>query len=111
MIVLTCGLASAADIDGKWMVQVKGKRGEVTETLMLKANGNQLTGTIQGRRGAAPISEGMMNGTNVSFKVTRARKEKKVTQQYKGTLSGGELKLTMTGPKGGTRDLLFKRAK
>ena len=117
LLALTCWLASAADIDGKWTAQVegrgkgKGKGGaKITETLMLKASGNNLTGSLQGRRGAEDISDGTINGSDVSFKVKREFGDKKtITQQYKGTLSGGQLKLTVTGPRGGTRDLLFTK--
>ncbi len=108
-MALTCWLASAADIDGKWTAQVEGKKGEVTQTLMLKANGSQLAGSMQGRRGTANISDGTINGSSVSFKVVRNANGKSITQQYKGTLSGGELKLTLTGPRGGTRDVVFKK--
>jgi len=112
LLALTCWLASAADIDGKWMAQVGDRGGgKMTETLMLKASGSKLTGSLQRRRGAEEISDGTINGNDVSFKVTREPNGKKaITQQYKGTLSGGQLKLTVTGPRGGTRDILFTKA-
>ncbi len=110
MLALAAGLLSAADIDGKWTAQV-GRDGHVTETLMLKANGNQLTGSLERRNGTANITEGAINGNNVSFKVVRDRNGKSVTQQYKGTLSGADLKLTVTGGRGGTRDVAFKKVK
>lgn len=110
ILALASGLLSAADIDGKWMAKV-GKDGKVNETLMLKSNGNQLTGTLERPNGAGNVTEGMISGNNVSFKVTRDRDGKKITQQYKGTLSGGELKMTVTGRRGGTREVAFKKAK
>jgi hypothetical protein len=115
LLALTCWLAAAADIDGKWTAQVQGRGkgkggGKITETLMLKASGNNLTGSLQGRRGAEEISDGTINGSDVSFKVKREFGDKKtITSQYKGTLSGGQLKLTVTGPRGGTRDVLFTK--
>ncbi len=110
ILALASGLLSAADIDGKWMAKV-GREGNVTETLMLKANGNKLTGTLERRNGTVNVTEGMINGNNVSFKVVRDRNGKTVTQTYKGTISGGDLKMTVTGRRGGTRDVAFKRAK
>jgi hypothetical protein len=106
LMALTCWLASAADIDGKWMGETQRKGAEVTETLLLKANGNKLTGSMQRGRGAVEISEGVINGNDVSFTVVHP----KGTQQYKGSLSGGSLKLTMTGSRGGHRELVFKKA-
>ena len=110
MLALASSLLLGADIDGRWTAKV-GKDGKVTETLMLKANGNQLTGTLQRPNGTANVTEGMISGNNVSFKVVRDRNGKPATQQYKGTLSGGDLKMTVTGRRGGTRDVEFKRAK
>jgi len=110
MLALATGLLSAADIDGRWTAKV-GKGGKVTETLTLKANGNQLTGTLERPNGTANVTEGVINGNSVSFKVIRDRDGKAATQQYKGTLSGTDLKLTVTGRRGGTRDVAFKRAK
>jgi hypothetical protein len=53
----------------------------------------------------------MISGNNVSFKIERDRGGKPLTFQYKGTLSGADLKLTITGGRGGTRDVEFKKEK
>lgn len=106
LMALACGLAAAAEIDGKWTAEVKSKRGgETMETLTLKANGNKLTGSMQRRRKPEEISEGIINGSAVSFKVTHGP----ITQQYRGTLSGGQLKLNVAGPRG-SKDVVFKRS-
>jgi hypothetical protein len=108
LMTLTCWLVSAADIDGQWAAETQAKDGsEVTEIIVLKANNNKLTGSVQRRGAPAEISDGVINGNEVSFKVVRAGG---VTQQYKGTLSGGALKLTMDGTRGAHRDLVLKKA-
>ena len=129
------GAALAADIDGKWTAEVEGRRGTVTQTLVLKAAGNNLTGSFEGARGGAVnISDGTIDGNKVSFKVIREFNGNQFTQQYKGTLSDkGELDLTVSmgggggrrgggdfgvgagkgrrgGRGGGQRSLVFKRA-
>lgn len=120
------GAAQAADIDGKWTAEVEGRRGTVTQTLMLKASGSNLTGSFEGGRGGAvDISDGTLDGNNVSFKVIREFNGRQFTQQYKGTLSdAGELSLTVSmggegrrgggkggrGGRGGERNLVFKKA-
>ncbi len=107
---LALGVSFAADIDGKWTAQIEGRNGEQTQTLTLKASDNVLTGTIQGARGpAAEISNGKIDGNNISFSVVREFRDNKFTQEYKGTVSGGELKLTVTGGRGGSRDLTYKK--
>lgn len=118
-------LAWAADIDGKWTAEVQGRGGNTqTQTLTLKASGSTLTGSFEGARGGAvDISDGTIDGSNVSFKVVREFNGNQFAQQYKGTLSSsGELTLTVSrggggrggggkrGGKGGGREVVFKRA-
>jgi hypothetical protein len=74
---------------------------------MLKSAGNKLTGSVQRRGGPLEISDGVIKGNEVSFTVVRAGG---VTQKYKGSLSGGALKLTMDGSRGGHREMVFKKA-
>jgi hypothetical protein len=110
LAVLTLWVSFAADIDGKWTTQVQGRRGTRTEVLMLKASGNTLTGSIQGGRGeAVEISNGAIDGDNISFTVVRQFRDNKITQEYKGTISGGELKLTMSGGRGGQVEMTYKK--
>jgi hypothetical protein len=116
-------VALAAGIDGKWTADVQGRNGTTTQTLTLKSGGTSLTGSLDAGRGMpTDISEGMINGNDVSFKVVREFNGNSITTTYKGTLSGDELKLTGTreggggggGGKGGGRgpqELTFKRAK
>ena len=123
------GAALAADINGKWTAEVEGRNGTVTETLVLNASGNSLTGSFAGARGGAvDISDGTIDGNKVSFKVVREFNGNQFAQQYKGTLSdAGELNLTVSmggggrrggggggggkgGRGGGQRNLVFKKA-
>jgi hypothetical protein len=121
------GSALAADIDGKWTADVEGRRGTVTQTLVLKTSGNNLTGSFEGGRGGAvDISDGTIDGNKVSFKVIREFNGNQFTQQFKGTLSdAGELNLSVSmgggrrpgggggggkGGRGGQRNLVFKKA-
>jgi hypothetical protein len=85
-------------------------------TLDLKADGAKLTGTIlqpafRGRGGGgggggeappAPtpvqISNGKVDGNNVSFEVTRDMGGNPMTTKYEGVVSGSEMKLKVTSP-------------
>jgi len=99
-----------AEVDGKWTTQVEGRQGTQTQTLTLKASGNTLTGTIEGGRGGpVEISNGTIDGDKVAFTVVREFGDRKITQEYKGTLAGGELKLTMSGGRNGPVELTYKR--
>ena len=113
LVALACLVAFAADIDGKWMSEAPagGKGGP--QTLTLKSAGEKLTGSIEGGRGGAvEISDGMVKGSDVMFKVVREFGGNKVEQNYKGKVAGSELKLTMeaAGGKGkGPQELTFKK--
>ncbi len=110
LTALTLWVSFAADIDGKWTGQVQGRNGPQTQTLMLKASGNALTGCVQaGRGGPADISNGTIDGNNVSFTVVREFGENKITQEFKGMISGGELKLTVSGGRGEPREVTYKK--
>jgi hypothetical protein len=107
LLALACSAAFAADIDGKWMSEAQGKRGP--QTLTLKAAGDKLTGTLEGGQGGpTEIQEGMIHGSDVMFKVTREFQGNKVTQEYKGTMSGSELKVTTTTQRG-EQTISFKK--
>ena len=112
-LVAMTTMAIAADVDGKWVAEVQGQKGPQTQTLTLKAAGDKLTGTLDaGRGGPADISEGMVHGNDVMFKVVREFQGNKVEQSFKGTLAGGELKITREanpGGKGGPQEMTFKR--
>ena len=110
LAALTLWVSFAADIDGKWTGQAEGRNGPQTQTLILKADGNTLTGSVQGGRGGAvDISNGTIDGNNVSFTVVREFQDNKITQQFKGSISGGALKLTVSGGRGEPREITYKK--
>jgi hypothetical protein len=114
LLGLTCMVALGADIDGKWTRENQGKDGKTTvQTLTLKADGSKLTGNLDGGRGGpVEISEGMVMGKDVMFKITRAGRDgTPTTTTYKGTLlSGDTLKLSFDNGRG-PQDQEFKKAK
>ena len=89
-------------------------------TLDLKADGAKLTGTILqpafGRRGGggggeappAPtpvqISNGKVDGNNVSFEVSRDTPNGAMVTKFAGVVAGGEMKLKVTMPGRGGGD-------
>jgi len=98
-------VALAADVSGKWVYEQAGRGGgnPVQVTLTLKADGASLTGNLSrpGRDGNVmemPISDGKVDGSNISFKVTMQMGGNSMTSEYSGTLSGDELKLKISRP-------------
>jgi hypothetical protein len=110
LAALTLWVSFAADIDGKWTAQIQGRRGPRTEILMLKASDNTLTGSLEGGQGEGiQISNGTIDGANISFSVVREFRGNKVTEEYKGTVSGSELKLTVSGGRRGPSEVTYKK--
>ena len=90
-------LAHAADINGKWIAQVPGRDGQTRETTFnFKVEENKLTGTVTGRQGDNPISDGKISGEDISFTVTPNFGGNQVKLLYKGKIVGDEIKLTRT---------------
>jgi hypothetical protein len=105
--------AFAADPTGKWTAQFPGRDGQtMTSNLTLKADGATLTGTISGRQGDNPISEGKISGDDISFVVVRNMGDQQMKMQYKGTVAGDEIKMTMQFREGmPPREMVYKRVK
>jgi hypothetical protein len=93
-------------------------------TLDLKAEGAKLTGTLTqpafGRGGGGapaeptptPITNGKVDGNNISFDVTRETQMGSMTTSYKGVVNGSEMKLTSTMDRGGqpvTQEMTAKK--
>lgn len=91
----------AADVSGKWTWEQAGRQGgnPTTQTLTLKAAGSTLTGTLAGGRGGdIEITDGKVDGNNVSFTVKRSMGGNDFVITYKGTVNGDTLNLDMTRP-------------
>jgi len=81
-------------------------------TMMLKADGDKLTGTVSGMQGREnPISDGKVKGDEISFTVSAETPNGTMKTNYTGKLSGDELK--MKGQREGadrTQEFTAKRA-
>jgi hypothetical protein len=96
----------AADVSGKWTYEGPGRGGNPGRpvTIILKADGATLTGTVPagGRPGGdtppppVDITDGKVDGNNISFTVKREFNGNSVVIKYEGVLTGDELKLKIT---------------
>lgn len=93
--MLACG--AKGGVNGKWVAQLPAREGQTRETTFnFKAEGNKLTGTVSGRQGDTPISDGQINGDEISFTVTANFRDNEVKLLYKGKVSGNEIHFTRT---------------
>lgn len=107
VLLLTAGIAYGADIDGKWEgeLDMQGQKYPVSYTF--KAEGNVLTGSTPIMDQEYQIQDGKIEGNNISFSITmNMGQEMKI--DYKGVLSGGELKLSFD-MMGQTTEVLLKK--
>lgn len=114
-LVLLAGMlavvALAADVSGKWTFETQGRNGAVTNTLTLKASGSDLTGSLAGGRGGeVNISDGKVNGDDISFSVVREFNGNQITTKYTGKVSGDTINLTIEGPRGGPQTVTAKKS-
>jgi hypothetical protein len=114
LALLSCWLAAAslaADVTGKWTAEVAGRGGNPqTMTINLKAEGDQLAGTVSGRRGDNPISEGKINGDDISFNVVVDFQGNSIKMIYTGKISGDEIKFKREVEGRGSTEFTAKRA-
>lgn len=116
------GADAKSAIDGKWNATVDSEMGAVQLVLEFKAEGEKLNGTIAADMGggqglpASPISEGVVKGEDVSFKLSVSMMEgaPALVIAYSGKLKGDELQLNSVMDMGqGPQEtkLVAKRAK
>jgi hypothetical protein len=102
--------AWAAGITGKWT----GRAGDVDITLDLKANGTEVTGTINNPLvGETPIKDGKISGDEVSFYVVRTINESEIRVLWRGKVVGDEIrfKREMNGRTGSSTEIVARRMK
>ena len=90
-------VAAAADVTGKWTAEIPGRNGNTQNvTFNLKADGGTVTGNMATPRGEAPISDGKIDGNNISFNTVMKMQDNEITMKYKGTVDGDSIKFTRT---------------
>ena len=106
--------ALAADFNGKWTGEVQGRNGPQTITFDFHVDGTTLTGKITTMRGDIDISNGKVDGDNISFDQVMNFNGNSFTMSYKGMAQAdGTIKFTRTFGGGGDRppqDFVAKRA-
>ncbi|HWB85392.1 MAG TPA: hypothetical protein VG675_14715 [Bryobacteraceae bacterium] len=95
LMALLALTASAADIAGTWKASIETPNGNFENTFVFKVDGSTFTGTVESRMGQAPITDGKIDGDNISFTVSRERDGQQFKMEYKGTVSGDQMKLNL----------------
>lgn len=95
-LTLLAATAAAADIDGKWAGTLTTPMGDVPVGFTFKADGAMLAGTTTGPDGMdVKITDGKIDGSNLSFTVTFDFGGMPLMLNYKGVMSEGQIKFTI----------------
>ena len=98
-ILVFCGLVCvyAADVSGKWTAEFESGVGPQKYMYDLKVENGKITGTASANVGGtdmeSKITEGTVEGDNVSFVESLDYQGMPLTITYKGTIAGDEMKL------------------
>ena len=103
LLILLAGFAGAADVTGKWVAQMQGRQGTTETVFNFTVDGTKLSGTMSNPMGENAITDGKINGDEISFVVVRSFGGNEVKTVWKGKVSGDEIKFTreMQGGPGG----------
>ena len=115
MLLAVCALGClAADITGTWKGTAEGPNGSLERTFVFQVDGSKVTGeTTSTMMGKSTITDGKIDGDNISFSITAKFQDNEMKLNYKGKVSGDEIHLTsqMAGGDGGGMTLEWKAKK
>jgi hypothetical protein len=96
-VLLFAVYVQAAEVDGIWVGQQQGRRGEPEDlAFRFKLDGQVLSGKMFGDEADLPISEGTFSGDQIRFVVTTTNYYNGTTTKfiYSGAIKNGEMELT-----------------
>ncbi len=81
----------AADVTGKWVLQVQLSAGSGSPTFTFQQSGERLSGRYQGALGEADVT-GTVKGDDIEFQFTVKSDLGEWTAKYKGKVSGDAMR-------------------
>jgi hypothetical protein len=106
-----CVSAFAADFNGKWKAQFDTQWGVQNYTYNFQVDGTKLTGKAVNDLGETNITEGKIDGDNISFVETLSFNGMEIRIAYSGKIAGDEIKFTRHVGEFATQELVAKRVK
>jgi hypothetical protein len=103
--------AMAAGIDGKWKAKFDTQIGEQHYTYDFKSDGGKLTGTAANDMGSTEIKDGVIEGDTVTFVENLDFNGNAISIEYKGKISGDEIKFVRKVGDFATEEFVAKREK
>ena len=87
---LTVG-AQSTNVSGNWKLTLETPNGPANPSLVLKQEGEKLTGTYKGRFGESPL-EGAVKGKEIKFTVKVNAQGQEFVIEYSGAIEGDTMK-------------------
>jgi hypothetical protein len=87
---LTVG-AQSTNVSGNWKLTLETPNGPANPSLVLKQEGEKLTGTYKGRFGESPL-EGALKGKEIKFTVKVNAQGQEFLLEYAGAIDGDTMK-------------------
>ncbi len=87
--VLTVG--AAGDVTGNWKLSIETPNGPGSPSVVLKQDGEKLTGAYKGRFGESPL-EGTVKDKDIKFTVKVNAQGQELLIEYAGTVEGDTMK-------------------
>ena len=101
LITLFAFSAFAADVSGTWKGTADLGGNTIERTFVFKVDGAKLTGeTTSEMMGKSTITDGKVDGDNLSFSITVKFQDNDTKLTYKGKVSGETLKFDVEGVNG-----------
>ena len=88
--VVTAG-AQSTNVSGNWKLTIETPNGPGSPSLVLKQDGEKLTGTYKGRFGESPL-EGTVKGSEIKFSIKVNAQGQELQIDYAGTVEGDTMK-------------------
>lgn len=91
--IVATAIGGQQDVTGTWKVTVESQAGTGNPTVVLKQEGEKLSGTYKGQLGEAPL-QGTLKGNDITFSFKVNVQGQDLQVDYIGTVEGGK---TMKG--------------
>jgi opacity protein-like surface antigen len=111
MALVLLAPAFAADVAGKWTAAIDTQIGVQNYTYDFKVDAGKLTGRAKSQMGDIEITEGTVKGDEIAFAENANFEGTAIRIEYKGKISGDEIKFQRKVADFATEDFVAKRAK
>jgi hypothetical protein len=109
-LLLVAGFAFAGELDGKWTGELDMGGQKIPVEYTFKTAGATFTGSTPIMENVVQIKDGKIDGAKITFSVMFGEGEQGMKIEYKGVVTGDQLKLSFE-MMGQPSEILLKKAK